>query len=176
MEAYVANKTLSSTVFEAARKSRVGIAKRMYLRTCFMFASADKLKELEQELTTELVLAGVLPPEGVQVVDGCFVGNWQDFLQWIIDHWDDILRIIMTIIGLFAAPAMLGSFLMIILWIAAAGSVEAQCVGSVCRPPARVLERTKAVVVDRAPVRSVLVKRTVVGGRPHAVARWLLRR
>lgn len=117
--AFRPNQTLAGTVFEAARKARVPIRKRMYLRTCFMFASDEKLKELEEELTSELTNAGVIPPEAVE--GGVFTGNYGDtpILDWILAHWEEILNIIMTIIGLFGAAGVLMALWLIGLMLGA---------------------------------------------------------
>lgn len=105
--AFRPNRTLASAIFEAARKKRVPLRQRAYLRTCFMFADDDKLRELEVELTAELVTSGAIPPTAV--VDECYTGDWgvPPILDWILEHWEEILKIIMTIIGLFGVTGVL---------------------------------------------------------------------
>lgn len=62
--------------------------------------------EIEYTLSRKAAEAGVVPPQAFDA-DGLFVGNWiTDLLDWVIEHWDEILEIIMTIISLFAARAV----------------------------------------------------------------------
>ena len=113
--AFKPNKTLAGTVYEAMRRKRVPIAQRMYVRTCFIFASDDKLRDLELELTSELKLAGVIAPEAI--VDNCYAGDWgvPPILDWILEHWEEILKIIMTIIGLFGVSFMSAILILVAL-------------------------------------------------------------
>lgn len=157
MVALTPNKTLPTTVFEAARKTGASLRQRTRLRFAFAFASDEDLLELEKELTMEAVKAGAIKPEGVK--DGVFVGAWIDLLDWIIANWDSILKMIMAIIGLFAAGPTIAGLLIAAVLLLVPATASAQCAGGVCRVP-RVTVEGK-VVVDRPFLRVAPVRRFV---------------
>lgn len=172
--AFAPNKTLPTTVFEAARKSGASLRQRTRLRFAFAFASDEDLLELEKELTMEAVKAGEIKPEGV--LDGIYQGRWTDLLDWIIANWDSILKMIMAIIGLFAAGPTIAGLLIAVALLLVPATASAACEGGVCRPRVlieRKVERT--VVVNRPVVRVLQPVRRVVHRDRFLLYRRVLR-
>lgn len=168
MVAWRQNKTLFPAIFEAARKADAPLRTRMRMRTLFAFASDDDLRELEKELTVEATKAGVIKPTGDNVVEGCYVGEWGDghILQWIIDNWDSILKMILSIIALFQVAPTIG----VLIFCAAlllGSTASAQCAGGVCQVPER------AAIIRH---REVTVERTIVADRVVQPVRRLIHR
>lgn len=71
---------------------RVRIALRHY----------DMAREVEMEAVEIGLACGVLKPGQVNPATGQLVGNWQDFLQMLIDNLPKILEFIAGLISIFA--------------------------------------------------------------------------
>lgn len=93
------NPTFDRTMRSALRKTRT----RFFTRVKVWRALRDNEMryELELALTEKALAMGIIQPEGIEGT-GVYGGPWTDFLDWIINNWDEIFRIIMTIIDLFS--------------------------------------------------------------------------
>lgn len=176
--AFRPNKSLRSAIMEAARQADAPLHTRLRIRAALAFASTEDLQELEKELTYEACKAGVIKRTAKTVVGDVYVGEWGDgaIIKWIIENWDTILKMIMSIIALFqSAPSIIG----ILIFCGAllfASTASANCTGGTCRvaPVRRVVDKTVVVVTETQPVRTV-VKRVIHRER-RPVVRVLFRR
>lgn len=185
------NPTFDDAIRSALRKTRTPFLTRVKV---WLAMRNDEVRyEMELALTEKALEMGVLQPEGVDGA-GVYGNPWTDFLDWIIANWDDILKIIMTIVDIFTdtQPADVGVY----NWPAdeilfcslsapqcagpqcsggsCAVATSPSCQGGACQSCAPMA--TRSVLVRRStPAATTIRSRTVTAWRrPYQVRRGLL--
>lgn len=97
--AWKENKTLDAALTEAAWDSGATLRERLCVRIALL--RPRKRQELELALTQLACETAAIPVAGDQIVEGVYVGSWQDLFQWILENWPKIIEMIMAIIALF---------------------------------------------------------------------------
>lgn len=92
------NPTFDDTIRSAMRKTRTPFLTRF--KVWMAMRDAETRYELELALTEKALEMGVIQPEGCDDV-GVYGNPWTDFLDWVIENWDEIFRIIMMIVDIF---------------------------------------------------------------------------
>jgi len=99
---FIRNLTLDRAIYQAMRDRGYGVVGAFDIVGKTMRLRRSTRKELEGRLTELAVAAKAIPPTAVR--EGVFDGSWlEDLLQFIIDNWEVILEIILTIINIFVA-------------------------------------------------------------------------
>jgi hypothetical protein len=168
------NPSLGPAILAACEEDGMGwYGQWRVARALRRLSDADWAK-LERKCTALATEAG-LPMGTNDIVADCYVGEWGDgtFFQMLIDSRPKILEFIKALLPLF----MLFATLLLCCGLLA-GTASAQCSGGVCRPAVlpRTVERARTVVVDKQPVRNVVIKRSVTAERKRPLVNWLRRR
>ena len=98
------NDSLTETVLDAMKEKGHRFFERMYMSLRLRALSDDKRLELERALTERLmedVKTGAVTIPPAAIVGGVFVEDWRELFEWIIEHWPEILEMIIAIISLF---------------------------------------------------------------------------
>lgn len=102
---FVPNRTLVDTVLQVMREQGHGLGERLFMAFKLRLAPRHKLQELERSVTGLLmqhVEAGLVTlPASAKVEDGVLVTDWIELFEWFLEHWEEILEIILAIISLF---------------------------------------------------------------------------
>lgn len=95
------NRTFERVLKVGFWKMGTPLLKRVKIRAALRHD--DIREEMEFAITQAALVAGVIPRSSKNISEtGIYVGDWlTDLLDWIINNWDSILEIIMTIINLF---------------------------------------------------------------------------
>ena len=94
------NESLTKNVFTLMRENRVPLAMRARIRLC-MFLPRTR-KNLELALTNMAISYGAIGYGSHEIdEDGIYQGTWDNLLDFLEEHWDEILEIILAILPLF---------------------------------------------------------------------------
>lgn len=106
---FAPNATFDDTIRSAMRKTRTPFLTRV--KVWLAMRNEEVRYEMELALTEKALEMGIVQPEGVDGA-GVYGNPWTDFLDWVIANWDDILKIIMTIVDIFTdtQPADVGVY------------------------------------------------------------------
>lgn len=98
-----ANRSFDRALLTAMKEGQHSVSERCIMRTRLAFLLPAKRRELEVGVTDIVVKAagGAIPV--ASVVDGVYVGTWQDIIQYIIENLDVILEFVLAIIAIFLA-------------------------------------------------------------------------
>lgn len=91
------NQTLSTALDQIMDSCDTTFRQRLAVRVALFLPR--KRRELERAITELALTTGALPPEATD--DGVYRGNWEDLLDWLWEHRNEILEFVMTIISLF---------------------------------------------------------------------------
>jgi hypothetical protein len=168
------NTTFDSALLEACEKDGMGWWGQWRVSRALRRLSDSERQKLEAQCTKLLTDTGLVMGDD-DIVGGCYVGDWGDgtIIQILIDALPKILEFIKALLPLFFMFATL-----LVCCGLLAGTASAQCSGGVCRPAVlpRTVERARTVVVDKQPVRNVVIKRSVTAERKRPLVNWLRRR
>lgn len=99
---FQANTSLDKALRKAFWKKRVGLLNRIRIRRAMR--DEELREEIEYSLSQMVRESGMVAGDQFDSETGIFVGNWlTDLFDYIINNWESILEMVMTIIMLFAA-------------------------------------------------------------------------
>ncbi len=118
-----ARNSFKASLREAVRQSEKRVRWIDRLRLGLVLRNRDAVNALEEECIRLGVAAGVIAPAAVDDSNGLLVGDWQDFIQMLIDNLPEILAFIEALVKIIS---MFGSILIFLcLNVLSSASVSA---------------------------------------------------